>query len=525
MTFYGADVSQLRELAKAAERAASLLSSRAGVLHGQIQSAPWKGADGDRFRQEWTSNHRPGLEKVVASLRENSRLLLQNADEQEKASAASSGGGPSGAEWIAVFGDRAADWLAQQAAAAAAAAEHRRDLETGLERMLDASARDQAAWWRRLSAADRKFLIEGEGLHGPYAEDLMRMDGGIPKAAQDLAREYLQQLGRKDVPLYSETGTASVEAKAFWFHGGAEVGSEVVANADGTATMKVYGNLGLGVNDPSGTAGATLSGEASREFGFGTVKDAMAARDQMYRDLPPDRPEEIRDVAGNPPGYILETVGRAANEHGSTDHTDKLKGTLSMHVEGESAPASGSAKLDLAYERNLSDGTATAAGEVSASGKLNLGGRVFEASGKGGLQLTLDKDNQIREASLSMDGMVAQGITAGKKFTAGEMGGSITAGTQGTVRITVDYSPENRPVIDSYLRNVALGNETGAARDAARLYEAGSATLQVNNVVTVSHQAELDVRSVGLDVKTENRATTNVSTYYKVPNDTRLERL
>ena len=124
-----------------------------------------------------------------------------------------------------------------------------------------------------------------------------------------------------------------------------------------------------------------------------------------------------------------------------------------------------------------------------------------------------------------MDGMVARGITAGKEFAAGEMGGSITAGTQGTVRITVDYSPENRPLIDSYLRNVALGNETGAARDAARLYEAGSATLQVNNVVTVSHEAELDVRSVGLDVKTENRATTNVSTYYKVPNDTRLERL
>jgi hypothetical protein len=28
-----------------------------------------------------------------------------------------------------------------------------------------------------------------------------------------------------------------------------------------------------------------------------------------------------------------------------------------------------------------------------------------------------------------------------------------------------------------------------------------------------------------VEVKTENQATTNVSTYYKVPNDTKLERL
>jgi hypothetical protein len=28
-----------------------------------------------------------------------------------------------------------------------------------------------------------------------------------------------------------------------------------------------------------------------------------------------------------------------------------------------------------------------------------------------------------------------------------------------------------------------------------------------------------------VDVKTENQSTTNVSTYYKVPNDTKLERL
>jgi hypothetical protein len=524
MTFYGADVSQLRTLAKAAEQAASLLSTRAGVLHGQIQAAPWKGADGERFRREWTGTHRPGLERVVAGLRENSKLLLQHADEQEKASSPS-GGGTGLWDGMAMLPGQARDWLQEQAAAAAAAAEHRRGLEAGLERMLDAGPRDQAEWWAGLSAADRKYLIEGVGADGPFAEDLMRMDGGIPESAQGQAKDHLQELAKADIPVYSETGKASIEARVAWVHAGAEVGTEVVENADGSATMKVYGNMGLGVNDSTGTAGVTLNGQVSREYTFGSVEEAMAAREQIYRDLPPDSVGEIRDVAGNPPDYILDTIHDAAGDNGATGQTDKAKGTLSLEAEGESGAAAGSAKLDLAYERNLTAGTATASGEVSAQGKLNLDGRVFEASGKGGLQVNMDDDSNISSVSVSMDGTVAQGVVAGTDVKAVKVESSVTAGTQGTVKIDVDYSPENRPIINSYLRNVALGNETAAARDTARLYEAGSATVQVNNVVTASSQAGLDVKVGEVEVSTEYRSTTNVSTYYKVPNDTRLERL
>jgi hypothetical protein len=234
---------------------------------------------------------------------------------------------------------------------------------------------------------------------------------------------------------------------------------------------------------------------------------------------------EVKDVAGNPPGYILDTINEAAGDNGSTGQTDKAKGTLSLEAEGEAGAASGSAKLDLAYERNLTDGTSTASGEVSAQGKLNLDGRTFEASGKGGLELNMDKDNNIESVSVSMDGTVAQGATAGTDVKAGKVESSVSVGTQGTVKIDVDYSPENKAVIDSYLRNIARGNEPGAARDAARLYESGSATVQVNSVVTASNEAGLDVKLGEVEVKTESQATTNVSTYYKVPNDTRLERL
>jgi hypothetical protein len=526
MTFYGADVSQLRALAKAADTAATLLSSRASSLQSQIQAAPWKGADSELFRQDWAGSHRPGLERVVSSLRHNSKLLLKHADEQEKSSASSTGGtGSSAWDKIKAMAQQASDWLHEQAKQAAEAAAHRTELENGLDRMLDASPEEQAKWWDSLSAADRKYLIEGEGENGPFAEDLMKMDGGIPQSAQEQAKHHLQELAKADIPVYTETGKASVEARVAWVHGGAEVGTEVVENADGSATMKVYGNMGLGVNDASGAAGVTLNGEVSREYTFDSVEEAMAAREQMYTDLPPDSVGEIKDVAGNPPGYILDTINDAADDNGSTGQSDKAKGTLSLEAEGESGPASGSAKLDLAYERNLTDGTATASGEVSAQGKLNLDGRVFEASGKGGLEVNLDKGSNIESVSLSMDGTVAEGATAGTDVKAAKVESTVTVGTQGTVKIDVDYSPENKAVIDSYMRNVALGNTAGAASDATKLYEAGSATVQVNSVVTASNEAGFDVKVGEVELKTENQASTNVSTYYKVPNDTKLERL
>jgi hypothetical protein len=234
---------------------------------------------------------------------------------------------------------------------------------------------------------------------------------------------------------------------------------------------------------------------------------------------------EIKDVAGNPPGYILDTINDAADDNGSTGQTDKAKGTLSLEAEGDSGPASGSAKLDLAYERNLTDGTATARGEVSAQGKLDLDGRVFEASGKGGLEVNLDKGSNIDSVSISLEGTVAEGATAGTDVKAAKVESTVTAGTQGTVKINVDYSAENKAVIDSYMRNVASGNDVAAASDAAKLYEAGSATVQVNTVVTATNTAGFDVKLGEVEVKTENQATTNVSTYYKVPNDTKLERL
>ncbi len=234
---------------------------------------------------------------------------------------------------------------------------------------------------------------------------------------------------------------------------------------------------------------------------------------------------EIKDVAGNPPDYILDTLNEAASDNGSSGHEDKAKGILSLEAGAESTDAAGSAKLELAYEKNLTDGTSKGSVEVSAEGNLDLDGRTFEASGKGGLELNMDKDNNISSVSLSMEGTVAQGVKEGMDVKAGNIESSVTAGTQGSVKIDIDYTPENSDLIDSYMKNVALGNNGAAAQDAARLYEAGSATVQVNTVVTASNEAGFDIKAGEVKVSTENQVTTNVSTYQKVPNDTKLSRL
>ena len=529
MTFYGADVSQLRDLAKAVDQAATLLSSRASSLQGQIQSAPWKGLDGERFRQAWAGSHRPTLERVASSLRHNSKLLLQQANEQEKASASSGGagggGGGSTLDTLKGLGGRAQSWLEEQMQKIAEAQAHRQELEQGLNEALKGSPEEQAKWWAGLSEADRQYLIEGEGEHGPLAAELMKMDGGIPASAQKQAADHLQELALSDTAVYTEAGTASVDGRVAWFHGSAEVGTVVVGNADGSATLKVYGNIGVGVNDHTGTGNITLNGEGSREFKFGSLEEAIAARNQMYKELPPDSIGKIKDVANNAPVYLAATIQDAANDNGTTTWDDKVKGTLSFEAKGDAGSASGSAKLDLAYERNLTDGTAKGSGEVSAQGKLDLDGQLFTASGKGGLEVNLDKDSSVKSIAVSMEGNVAQGASAGPDLQGAKLESNVTLGTQSTVKIDVDYTPDNAAVIDSYLRNVALGNDGAAAADAAKLYEAGSATVQVNSVVTVSNEAGVEFKAGELDFKTENKATTNVSTYYKVANDTKLERL
>jgi uncharacterized protein YukE len=94
---WGADVAELRTLAQQFGKASDTLLNQSTLLSNQINNTPfWKGQDAARFRSDWNGSHRALLQKAASALKQESKKLLENANEQEKASngAHGSGGGP-----------------------------------------------------------------------------------------------------------------------------------------------------------------------------------------------------------------------------------------------------------------------------------------------------------------------------------------------------------------------------------------------------------------------------------------------
>ena len=94
--FYGADVAQLRQLAKNLASSASRLDQLGQQLGSSIASSPWKGNDAERFRSDWNGNHAKALRAAASGIRQASKALLQNAEQQDRASTGSTGGGSGG---------------------------------------------------------------------------------------------------------------------------------------------------------------------------------------------------------------------------------------------------------------------------------------------------------------------------------------------------------------------------------------------------------------------------------------------
>ncbi|MDJ0317748.1 MULTISPECIES: WXG100 family type VII secretion target [Arthrobacter] len=87
-TFQGADVAQLRDFAKELVGASKRLNSIGLSLNGALGAIGWHGADSDRFRKDWSGSHLRSIRSVAAELDLVAKILRLNADEQDKASAA-----------------------------------------------------------------------------------------------------------------------------------------------------------------------------------------------------------------------------------------------------------------------------------------------------------------------------------------------------------------------------------------------------------------------------------------------------
>jgi len=88
----GADVEQLRSLARSFDAAATALERDRMTVGDAIRIKAWIGPVAVRFRAEWDSAHSLKVSAAAARLRAAAATLKRNADEQEGASAAAGGG-------------------------------------------------------------------------------------------------------------------------------------------------------------------------------------------------------------------------------------------------------------------------------------------------------------------------------------------------------------------------------------------------------------------------------------------------
>ncbi|MBN9180518.1 MAG: PhnD/SsuA/transferrin family substrate-binding protein [Microbacterium sp.] len=76
MAVYGADVDELRGAATEFERAADRLDHVSTALGGELARAPWEGADAERFRSNWSTDHSRRIADASTRLRDAARALM-----------------------------------------------------------------------------------------------------------------------------------------------------------------------------------------------------------------------------------------------------------------------------------------------------------------------------------------------------------------------------------------------------------------------------------------------------------------
>lgn len=96
MGVVGADVDQLRGLARSLTQAADRLESMTGEVSGRLSATPWQGRDAQQFRAQWQGESSALIRMVVSAVRTAASEIDCNANEQEQASA-ETGSGRTGA--------------------------------------------------------------------------------------------------------------------------------------------------------------------------------------------------------------------------------------------------------------------------------------------------------------------------------------------------------------------------------------------------------------------------------------------
>lgn len=96
----GADPDELDRLSVDLDRAADRVRAIQRSLNGQINSSPWRGRNAERFRHQWSQEHRRAIHDAIAFLDGGTAALRRHAREQRRVS----GAGGQGANWGSIVG-------------------------------------------------------------------------------------------------------------------------------------------------------------------------------------------------------------------------------------------------------------------------------------------------------------------------------------------------------------------------------------------------------------------------------------
>ncbi|MBQ1445491.1 MAG: WXG100 family type VII secretion target [Renibacterium sp.] len=525
----GADTDQLRALAQAFGSAADQINSAVGSLSPAVQHSPWSGGDAMKFRADWNSRMRPQLNGTANALSGLSKKLVQQAADQDRTSAVD-GGGPGG-----VPGPTPEQ-----------VKQHQADLRSQLAKMQGASKDEVEKWWNGLSDEDKKYLMQGKDSRGnALGSDLLAIQSKLPAGAVEQLRSDLTNEAKATIPVFKEKTTIGIDGRAGWVHGGAHLASEITENADGSASLKVSGDIGGGVNNPGGgnakdenskpgvNAGATLTGEISRTYLFKNKADAEGALNGMVNGLPPDGFGDVKKIVGNPVDYINDKLNGAAQANHSVSQSDSVKGTLSVYADGKlgggDSGVSGGVKMDLAYEHNLSKDTSSASGTLNVKADLDLGNNLkLAGDGEVGAKITMDGDNNIQKLTISAKGNLSESFGAKSEIDGldkGALGGfKLSGGDQGTVQMDIPYTAQNQQIITQFMGHMGTGDTAAMVGDLQQIYKGSAVTMQVNTVAKAeTNLVDMDAWAASLKIGKSTEVTSNVGTLFKLAGDEKIQ--
>ncbi len=492
MTAVGANIDELRGLAKKMKDAADRLQTAKGALGTTISQTvgnTWQGSDAFSMQDVWTSQLSVTLQSAADTLSKQSGVLGKNADDQETTSNELGGaGGGAASVGTHVRNQQVTNTLSNYYA--------QRD------RLLNASPAEVDAWWNGLTEQQRQDLKDN------IPGELTRLKGSAAtnKEINDAYTAY--QLSNTE----KSSGSVDIHIKIAAF----EV-LEIGGGVNGAVTEYADGHTIVSFS-MDGSLGATAMGEADvkgtvtygREYTFATRAEADAFLADMKKTALDINVREGVKLLVAPPAFVIDQGGDMADhlkkyddKLTSTKWSGKLSAELDLKVPGDSEN-----KLTIGAGVEVSHDTTT--GDTSVEVSANGAAKSVFASGnaEAKVKVTADNNGVMRTATFEFSIAGATGPALEKtfnKFTGGigdgsnpikiekigEQSASSQRGLKATGTSTLDLTdPAQAKLMADYTKAVASNDIAGQGIAMKQIFQKSEVAITIQTTESTSIEKE-----------------------------------